>query len=131
MNKRMNVYLGFLILSLLLNCNKNSANSQVQENSLNLRTGTNMCRIEYGGKIRETYILLPSDLQEGTEYPVIFFFHGLGGVKEWGRSVLNSLLEDEDFIGISPQGYENSWNAGSGGVPSTEDDVGFSLKKHH
>ncbi|MFC1725012.1 alpha/beta hydrolase family esterase [candidate division KSB1 bacterium] len=120
-------FIGALIFPFIL-CNKAPDNPIAQESNLNLRPGTNRCLIDFDGKMRDTYILLPSDFQRDTEYPVIFFFHGLGGVKEWGRSVLYSLLENEDFIGISPQGVENSWNAGSGGVPSTEDDVGFALE---
>ncbi|MCP4727000.1 MAG: hypothetical protein GY863_18315 [bacterium] len=94
---------------------------------LNLSAGVNDITIDHDGYTRELYILLPADYNNAQEYPVVFFFHGLGGSREWGREVLSTLLLDEDFIGISAQGIQNSWNAGSGAVPSTADDVGFVL----
>jgi len=71
---------------------------------------------------------LPLNFQSENIYPVVFFFHGLGGNKGFGYSVLNELVESESFIGVYPQGHQNSWNAGSGGVPSTADDIGLHLK---
>jgi polyhydroxybutyrate depolymerase len=38
------------------------------------------------------------------------------------------MVDQEQFIGIYPQGVLNSWNDGSGGAPSTADDVGFTLE---
>ncbi|MFC1564266.1 alpha/beta hydrolase family esterase [candidate division KSB1 bacterium] len=99
-----------------------------QRLSLDLQPGINNVSIVHNGLTRELYILLPSDYNDNQEYPVVFFFHGLGGSRDWGREVLSSLLQDEDFIGISAQGMQNSWNAGSGAVPSTADDVDFVLE---
>ncbi|MFC1492717.1 alpha/beta hydrolase family esterase [candidate division KSB1 bacterium] len=109
----------------------NSVSSQEfvpQRLSMDLSPGVNDISFIYGDYTRDMYILLPEDYIDAQEYPVVFFFHGLGGSREWGREVLSTLMQDEDFIGISAQGIQNSWNAGSGGVPSTADDVGFVLE---
>lgn len=100
-----------------------------ESRTLNLHPGINNVEIEHDGLRRSLYIVLPYDFQSEKEYPVLLFFHGLGGSRDWGREILLDLISSgEDFIGISPQGIDNSWNAGSGAVPSTADDVGFTLE---
>ncbi len=96
--------------------------------ALSLGPGLNDISFRFKGAMRELYIVLPGDYNDSQEYPIVFFFHGLGGSREWGRQVLGNLIQDNDFIGVSAQGIQNSWNAGSGGVPSTEDDVGFVIE---
>ena len=92
-----------------------------------LQPGVNTIEMEFDGLMRDMFIQLPLNFQEDSSYPVVFFFHGLGGNKYFGREVMGPLVDEEDFVGVYPQGVENSWNAGSGGVPSTADDVGLTL----
>lgn len=95
--------------------------------NLELHAGLNLIDLEYDGLIRSLYIILPSDYSDNRFYPLIFFFHGLGGNKEFGLSVFDVILKNQDIIGVSPQGHLNSWNTLGGKVPSTEDDIGYSL----
>ena len=118
------ILLFFICGILFTGCN--TGNEQV---TLNLRPGTNNVEIEHDELRRSLYIVLPYDFQPAKEYPLLFIFHGLGGNRGWGREILQDLLSrGEEVIGISPQGIDNSWNAGSGAVPSTADDVGFTLE---
>jgi poly(3-hydroxybutyrate) depolymerase len=121
--KRSTVYL-FICCILFACCNTGN-----EPETLNLHQGINNVQIEHDGLSRSLYIILPYDFQPEMEYPVLFFFHGLGGNRDWGREILLDLISGgENFIGISPQGIDDSWNAGSGAVPSTADDVGFTLE---
>ena len=113
------------IVCILVTCSK----TDNEPETLNLHPGINNVEIEHDGLIRSLYIVLPYDFQPEMEYPVLFIFHGLGGNRGWGMEILRDLISNgEDLIGISPQGVDNSWNAGSGAVPSTADDVGFTLE---
>lgn len=93
-----------------------------------LNIGMNSLTMTYGGISREFTVHLPESYIQGDAYPVVFGFHGLGGTWTYGRHAMGEIVESENIIGIYPQGYQNSWNAGSGAVPSTEDDVGFTLQ---
>ena len=58
-------------------------------------------------------------------YPVVFFFHGAGGTGEgWlnNNGDVSSLIDDGKFIGIFPDGYQNSWNVSN---ETNADDVEF------
>ncbi len=88
---------------LLISCSPTGPDNPPNGNDpLNLDPGINDVEIDFDGLTRELYILLPEDYQAENEYPLIFFFHGLGGNREWGRDVLGSLMGNEDFVGISP-----------------------------
>ncbi len=92
-----------------------------------LRPGFNEFEMEFDGLMRDITVQLPVGFQQETFYPVVFFFHGLGGNKGFGESVLGRLVDEENFIGIYPQGHLNSWNTGGNEIPSTADDVGLTL----
>jgi len=117
-----------VVFFLFIGYNSGSNGTDAQVKVLNLRQGINSKKVAYDGLSREVFILLPTNYNTETTYPVVFFFHGLGGVKEWGKEVLQPFVESDNIIGISPQGIENSWNTGGGEVPSTADDVGFTLE---
>ena len=66
----------------------------------------------------------PEDATKNS-YPVIFFFHGAGGNGEGllnGSSSISTLIDEEKFIGIFPDGYQNRWNVSS---ETNADDVEF------
>ena len=98
------------------------------EQSLDLHPGVNDIRIKHDGLERELIIQLPLNYRDENIYPVLFFFHGLGGTTGMGKAYIGPLVDSEQFIGIYPQGIENSWNTGAGEVPSTANDVGFTLE---
>jgi polyhydroxybutyrate depolymerase len=92
-----------------------------------LQAGLNHVDVSYDGLNRDVTIQLPVDFSPTTLYPVVFFFHGLGGNKGMGQALMGSLVNEEQFVGVYPQGHLNSWNTGGNEIPSTADDVGFTL----
>ncbi|MEM7532525.1 MAG: family 43 glycosylhydrolase [Chloroflexota bacterium] len=74
---------------------------------------------------RPVNIRAPQSIASGKQYPVVFVFHGNGGIGseylDEGR--LNALIDQGEFIAIYPDGYLRSWNLGQ--EESTADDVGF------
>ncbi|MEO0337799.1 MAG: hypothetical protein AAF242_01160 [Bacteroidota bacterium] len=63
---------------------------------------------------RRALIKYPSGQSKGS-YPVVFFFHNQTWDAEETLNLLEGaklLIESEEFIGIFPQGYQNTWNAG-------------------
>ena len=72
---------------------------------------------------RRFIIQAPDDLKAGKAYPVVFAFHGNGGIADGWTNIFADMVNDESFIGVYPQGYLNSWNLGS--ERSTADDVDF------
>ena len=122
------LYFGCMVFILMnLICSGKSDSPVDPGNITSLNPGVNEIAMQYDGLARSLTIQLPIDFQQETSYPVFFFFHGLGGNKGFGLAVSGHLVDEEDFIGIYPQGHLNSWNAGSGAVPSTADDVGFTM----
>ena len=113
-----------VLLPLLFLCRCDTAD-RGNGDPLTLAPGYNQCRIEFDGEDRDFIVQIPPGQAEGIGFPLVFFFHGLGGSMEFGRSVMGPIAFRENFVGIYPQGLENSWNTGMGEVPSVADDVGF------
>jgi polyhydroxybutyrate depolymerase len=116
-----------ILVSIFIGCKEDPTKPVIVEPST-LQIGLNDIEISFDGRVRDFIVQIPAGFQVNQAYPVVFFFHGLGGNKNFGRDMMRSIADNEGFIGIYPQGYLNSWNAGSGGVPSLEDDVGFTLE---
>ena len=78
-----------------------------------------------GQAINRPYLVrYPEDATKNS-YPVVFFFHGAGGNGEGllnGSSSISTLIDEEKFIGIFPDGYQNRWNVSS---ETNADDVEF------
>ena len=71
---------------------------------------------------REYFIRYPA-VQNQTSYPLVLFFHGAGGN---GLGMLNpeaeNLIDQDEFIGVFPSGFQNRWNVDG---ETTADDVEF------
>ena len=76
---------------------------------------------------REFFIRYPEQPVENL-YPVVFVFHGAGGNGEQElnrhQNILN-LIDQGEFIGIFPSGFENRWNVS--GETNADDTEFFSL----
>tara|TARA_S200000501_G_scaffold119834_1_gene112591 strand:- start:8841 stop:10283 length:1443 start_codon:yes stop_codon:yes gene_type:complete len=71
---------------------------------------------------RSFSVRLPSTVTK-TSYPVVFFFHGSGGQgSNFLRSDILQMIDDEEFVGVFPNGYNNKWNVNN---ESPADDVAF------
>jgi poly(3-hydroxybutyrate) depolymerase len=83
---------------------------------------------------RKLYILSPQSIDEDVRYPILIVYHGAGGS---GRTFLmnpniKSLIDDGEFVGVYPSGYNNDlsklnisgfWNLGKESTDA--DDVEF------
>ena len=78
-----------------------------------------------GQQVERTYLIrYPEEISKGS-YPVVFFFHGAGGNGQgWfnNHPEVENLIDQEQFIGIFPDGYDNRWNVGT---ETNADDVEF------
>ena len=103
-------------------------NTETQEKKTSLKPGLNNKTMWHDGIEREFDVHLPANFDIKRSYPVVFCFHGFGGTKEFGEWQIGSLINEKEVIGVYPQGVQRSWNTGMGEIPSTADDVGFTLE---
>ena len=118
----------FSILCLLnTSCDKNENNSDlniIEPNKELVTTTIYINQTVDGVNIdRPVIIQTPDNIDLNKSYPVVFAFHGRGGINTNWVNKLKSFTTSGDFIGIYPQGYLKSWNLGS--EPSSADDVEF------
>ena len=74
---------------------------------------------------REYFVRYPSQPNK-SNYPIVFYFHGNGGTAEnfyYNLSEVHELIDNNNFVGIFPQGLEESWNLGE--EASKADDVAW------
>ena len=126
MNKKYLIFFCVLLLFQSFYCRITSA--EEQEKKTELKPGLNNQKMWHEGIEREFDIQLPANFHINKSYPVVFVYHGFGGVKGFGIELIGSLVDREEVIGIYPQGVLNSWNTGWEGIPSEADDVGFTLE---
>lgn len=67
----------------------------------------------------------PLSWDVSTPLPLLFAFHGGGGEGHFFVEDLDETIQAGTFIGVYPEGIENSWNLGR--EESTADDVAFVL----
>ena len=73
----------------------------------------------------EYFVRYPSQPNK-SNYPIVFYFHGNGGTAEnfyYNLSEVHELIDNNNFVGIFPQGLEESWNLGE--EASKADDVAW------
>ena len=78
-----------------------------------------------GQQVERTYLIRYPEEISKSSYPVVFFFHGAGGNGQgWfnNHPEVENLIDQEQFIGIFPDGYDNRWNVGT---ETNADDVEF------
>jgi polyhydroxybutyrate depolymerase len=83
-----------------------------------------------GGMDRYYSLKVPTVTDPLQPLPLVFDFHGFGLNKEQqaGYSQFGALVEEEQFILVTPDGIDNSWNGGTccgNAVNATVDDVAF------
>jgi acyl-CoA thioesterase-1 len=78
-----------------------------------------------GALVDRTYRLRFPQNPSKEKYPILLFFHGAGGHgTDWlnNNPSLESLIDAGEFIGIIPDGYQDSWNVSG---ETNADDVEF------
>ena len=109
-----------------LNCNGDNGSISVSKNVIGYVVQRKIIQQSIGGALQDReffirYPLTPTD----SSYPLVFFFHGAGGN---GEGELNrhqaviDLIDEGNFIGIFPSGFQNKWNVNS---ETAADDVDF------
>jgi len=74
---------------------------------------------------RKFWVRLPQNISK-SQYPIVMFFHGAGGnaYDFYNNSIeIKNLIDNEEFIGIFPDGNLKGWNCGF--EESKADDIGF------
>lgn len=72
---------------------------------------------------RRYLVAAPASFEPGKKYPLWFGFHGSGGTGDAYVPAFAPWVSAGDFIGVYPDGLENSWNLGP--EASNADDVEF------
>ena len=94
-----------------------------------LKPGRNSISIEHDGINRTFWVETPLSYSSNHKYPVVVYFHVFGS-SGTGTSMLE-MINNENFIGIYPDGINNSWNSGVISYDENQsqaDDYGFTIK---
>ncbi len=101
----------------------NKEKKETQEKVLKGKAGIENIQIHSGNITRDFILHLPDHYDKNT--PVLIAFHGMGSSAKFWIRHLNRLIQQEEFIGVYPQGLDRSWNTGSGWEPSKANDIKF------
>jgi poly(3-hydroxybutyrate) depolymerase len=81
-----------------------------------LSSGVNQFTIDQevdGEVVLRRFLIHTSDNFDDTvRVPLLFAFHGNGGVADSFTEQLSPSIQDGTFIGVYPDGISNSWNLG-------------------
>ena len=106
----------------------NSSSSEITEFPSGLQKSYLPQTVEGSTQQREYLVRYPSQPNQ-SNYPLVFYFHGNGDTAEdFYKSLheVHELIDNNQFIGIFPQGLEKSWNLGA--EASKADDVAWVLR---
>ena len=125
-------YLPFFILSLMIISCKSEDNTQVDEDGI--ITGLQTKTFSHDNVNRNYLIYIPDSYDSEIDYPLMFVFHGFGGIATQfiNSADVRDLAESNNFIVVYPQGLDlagtgSHWNCSnpSADNKSDVDDIGF------
>ena len=125
-------YLSFFILSLIIISCKSEDNTQVDEDGI--ITGLQTKTFSHDNVNRNYLIYIPDSYDSEIDYPLMFLFHGFGGIASEfiNTADMRDLAESKNFIVVYPQGLDlggtgSHWNCSnpSADNKSDVDDIGF------
>ena len=125
-------YLSFFILSLIIISCKSEDNTQVDEDGI--ITGLQTKTFSHDNVNRNYLIYIPDSYDSEIDYPLMFLFHGFGGIATQfiNNADMRDLAESNNFIVVYPQGLDlggtgSHWNCSnpSADNKSDVDDIGF------
>ena len=125
-------YLSFLILSLIIISCKSEDNTQVDEDGI--ITGLQTKTLTHDNVNRNYLVYIPDSYDSEIDYPLMFVFHGFGGIATQfiNNADMRDLAESNNFIVVYPQGLDlggtgSHWNCSnpSADNKSDVDDIGF------
>ena len=125
-------YLSFFILSLIIISCKSEDNTQVDEDGI--ITGLQTKTLTHDNVNRNYLVYIPDSYDSEIDYPLMFVFHGFGGIATQfiNNADMRDLAESKNFIVVYPQGLDlggtgSHWNCSnpSADNKSDVDDIGF------
>ena len=125
-------YLSFFILSLMIISCKSEDNTQVDEDGI--ITGLQTKTLTHDNVNRNYLVYIPDSYDSEIDYPLMFVFHGFGGIATQfiNSADMRDLAESNNFIVVYPQGLDlggtgSHWNCSnpSADNKSDVDDIGF------
>ena len=126
-------YLSFFILSLIIISCKSEDNTQVDEDGI--ITGLQTKTLTHDNVNRNYLVYIPDSYDSEIDYPLMFLFHGFGGIASEfiNTADMRDLAESKNFIVVYPQGLNlpgdsgSHWNCSnpSADNKSNVDDIGF------
>ena len=125
-------YLSFFILSLIIISCKSEDNVQVDEDGI--ITGLQTKTLTHDNVNRNYLVYIPDSYDSEIDYPLMFVFHGFGGIATQfiNTADMRDLAESNNFIVVYPQGLDlggtgSHWNCSnpSADNKSDVDDIGF------
>ena len=122
----------FLSFILFISCESNEENTQVDEDGI--ITGLQTKTFSHDNVNRNYLIYIPNSYDSEIDYPLMFLFHGFGGIASefMNTADMRDLAESKNFIVVYPQGLDlastgSHWNCSnpSADNKSDVDDIGF------
>ncbi len=125
-------YLFFFILSIFIISCKSEDGAQVDEDGI--ITGLQTKTLTHDNVNRNYLVYIPDSYDSEIDYPLMFVFHGFGGIATQfiNTADMRDLAESKNFIVVYPQGLDlggtgSHWNCSnpSADNKSDVDDIGF------
>jgi len=122
----------FLSFILFISCESNEENTQVDEDGI--ITGLQTKTFLHDNVNRNYLVYIPNSYDSEIDYPLMFLFHGFGGIASefMNTADMRDLAESKNFIVVYPQGLDlastgSHWNCSnpSADNKSDVDDIGF------
>ena len=122
----------FLSSILFISCESNEENTQVDEDGI--ITGLQTKTFSHDNVNRNYLVYIPNSYDSEIDYPLMFLFHGFGGIASefMNTADMRDLAESKNFIVVYPQGLDlastgSHWNCSnpSADNKSDVDDIGF------
>ena len=122
----------FLSFILFISCESNEENTQVDEDGI--ITGLQTKTFSHDNVNRNYLVYIPNSYDSEIDYPLMFLFHGFGGIASefMNTADMRDLAESNNFIVVYPQGLDlastgSHWNCSnpSADNKSDVDDIGF------
>ena len=122
----------FFSFILFISCESNEENTQVDEDGI--ITGLQTKTFSHDNVNRNYLVYIPNSYDSEIDYPLMFLFHGFGGIASqfMNTADMRDLAESKNFIVVYPQGLDlagtgSHWNCSnpSADNKSDVDDIGF------
>ena len=122
----------FFSFILFISCESSEENTQVDEDGI--ITGLQTKTFSHDNVNRNYLVYIPNSYDSEIDYPLMFLFHGFGGIASqfMNTADMRDLAESKNFIVVYPQGLDlagtgSHWNCSnpSADNKSDVDDIGF------